>query len=321
MFVLFFLSCSIPSLEAGYLFTNGRLINEKEVASFSVEEHFEKGMTYFNKGNWDEAAGQMRIVITNFPDHQLGKTALYYLGVCLYQTNELDRANTMLTSYIKADQTKEHFEDVYRFKLAIAERFAQGERRHLFGWDSMPKWQTGRTLAVEIFNEIQDALPNHELAAVALLEKGALLETKLEFQEEEKALQQVIKRFPLTDFSKKAYSRLALALEKQAKKEPQNLDLVDLSEINKREFERSFGTEDSANKEMQTSLMAIKEIRSQSFYETGQLFERKNKPKAAVIYYALVVDTLKETSYYTKSFERLKELQSYATEMHLHVSY
>jgi outer membrane protein assembly factor BamD (BamD/ComL family) len=310
-----------PSLEAAYLFTNGQLINTKEAASLSVEAHFEKGLTAFKAGNWDETIRQMRIVMINFPNHQLGKSALYYLGVAQYQTGELDIANKTFTAYLKEDQTKEHFEDVFRFKLSIAERFAKGERRHLFSFSALPKWQTGRSLSLEIFDEIQQALPNHEIAAVALLEKAALLEERLEFREEEKSLQQVIKRFPLTPFAKQAYSRLALALQKQAHKEPQNLDLVDLAEINKREFERSFGVEDPSNKEMSLSLLAIKEHRAQSLYETGQLFERKKKPLAAVIYYSLVVDTLKETSYFTKSAERLQELQSYADEMHLHVTH
>lgn len=308
------------TLEASYLFTDGSLINTKDYAYLPAEAHFEKGMEAFNKGDWEEAQRHMKILSVSFPSHQLGKTALYYLGVCQYQTGELDIANKTLSSYIQEDQTKEHFEDVYRFKLAIAERFSKGERRHLFSWSALPKWQTGRTLSLEIFDEVQQALPNHELAAVALLEKSALLEGRLEYSEEERALQQVIKRFPLTPFAKQAYSQLATALQKQAHKEPQNLDLVDLAAINKREFERAFGAEDPSNKEMNDSLMAIKERRAESFYETGQLFERKKKPKAAVIYYALVVDTLKDTSFYTPSVERLKELQPYADEMHIYVS-
>lgn len=317
-----FLSSYLPtSLHAAYLFTDGKFINAKEVAYLSLEEHFENGMAAFKRGDWDECSRHMRIVSVNFPNNQLGKSALYYLGVSQYQMGELDLANKMLTSYLQEDQTKEHFEDVYRFKLSIAERFAKGERRHLFSLSALPKWQTGRSISLEIFDDIQSTLPNHELAAVALLEKSALLEEKLDFREEEKCLQQVIKRFPFTPFAKQAYSRLAAALQRQAHKEPQNLDLVDLAEINKREFERAFGAEDPSNKEMTHSLMAIKERRAQSFYETGQLFERKKQPKAAVLYYALVADTLKDTSPYTICVERLKELRSYAEEMHIHVSY
>lgn len=317
--LFFFFTFPPASLRADYLFTDGKFLNTKEVAYLSVEEHFENGMSAFKKGDWEECLRQMRIVSMNFPSNPLGKSALYYWGVSQYQLGELDLANKLFTSYVQEDQTKEHFEDVYRFKLSIAERFAKGERRHLFSLSALPKWQTGRSLSLEIFDEIQTTLPNHELAAVALLEKSALLEEKQDFREEEKCLQQVIKRFPFTPFAKQAYSRLATALQKQAHKEPQNVDLVDLAEINKREFERAFGTDDPSNKEMTSSLMAIKERRAQSFYETGQLFERKKQPKAAVLYYALVADTLKDTSPYSLCVERLKELQSYAEEMHIHV--
>lgn len=308
-----------PPLQAAYLFTNGHFINLKDQATMSVEEHFEKGLSAFKKGDWDQVITQMRIVSVNFPTHSLGIEAIYYLGVAYYQLGDLDIANKTFNAYLKDDQSKDHFEDLYRYKLSIAEQFANGTRRHLFSLSVLPKWQTGHGIALELFDEINNAMPNHELAAVALLEKGKLLSSRSEFQDAEKTLQQVIKKFPLSNFSKQAFQQLAIVLKTQSEKEPQNIDIIDLAEINKREFERSFGTDDPSFADMQSSLTLMKEERASSLYETGQLYERMKDPKAAVLYYALVLDTLQGTIVYTKCQERMKDLKSYAEELHLHI--
>lgn len=323
-FLVFVLLFSAPSflscpLYAGYVFTNGQFINVKNQATTSVENHFEMGMAAFKKCQWAEVITQMNIVSINFPDHSLGMEALYYLGVAQYQLGDLDVANKTFNTYLRADQSKDHFGDLYRYKLSIAEKFAKGAKRPLFSLSWLPKWQTGHGLALTIFDEITAALPNHELAAVALLEKGALLCERTEFQDAEKTLQQVIKRFPLSNFSKQAFQQLALVLKTQSIKEPQNVDIIDLAEINKREFERAFGSSDKAFTEMQSSLTLMKEERARSLYETGQLYERMKNQKAAVLYYALVLDTLQETAVYSQCVERMKELKSYAEELHLHI--
>lgn len=307
------------TLHAAYILKNGRLINVKNEAYLSVEEHFEKGLAALNNGDLDTAQTHMRIIHVNFQNHSLGIESIYYLGVIAYRQDELDEANKLLSSYLKADATKAHFEDSYRFKVSIAERFIKGERRHLFTWSVLPKWQTGRGIALDILEETDKALPNHELAAVALLQKSSLFLNQGNFTESEKTLQQIIKRFPLSSFSKQAFATLSDTLKKQLSKEPQNMDLLDMAHINEREFTQAFGKEDKQVREMDLALVAMKETRAQSLFETGQLFERKNKPKAAVIYYALVIASLPQTSVYQQCVERLKGLSSYATEMHIPV--
>lgn len=316
-FIMAFLA-SAP-LHAAYLFTNGHFINIKDKATLSIDAHFEKGMEALKTQNWSELLHQMTIVSVNFPNHSLGTEALYYLGVAHYHLGDLDIANKYFTSYLKGDQSKEHFEDLYRFKLSIAEQFANGARRSLFSLSALPKWQTGYGIALEVFDEVNSALPNHELAAVALLKKGSLLISRKEFNEADKTFQQVIKKFPYSTFAKQAFQELALALKIQASKEPQNIDIIDLAEINTREFARAFGQDDSSFDAMQASLATMKEDRALSLFETGRLYERKKKPKAAVLYYSIILDTLPGTHIYPECQERMKELKSYAEEMHLAV--
>lgn len=317
---LAFFSCAFSPVHAAYVFTNGQFINVKNQATMSVENHFEKGMVAFKQGQWDEVITQMNIVSINFPDHSLGTEALYYLGVAKYQLKDLDLANKSLSAYLKNDPSKTHFEDTFRYKLSIAEQFANGARRSLFSLSALPKWQTGHGIALEVFDEIVSALPNHELAAVALLDKSSLLAKRSEFQEAEKTLQQVIRKFPLSNFAKQAFEQLAVVLKTQSLKEPQNLDIIDLAEINKREFERAFGSSDTTFTDMQSSLTLMKEERARSLFETGQLYERMKNPKAAVLYYALVLDTLRDTTVYAQCAERLKELKSYAEDLHVRTS-
>lgn len=303
-------------MHADYLFKNGRLINVKEVAKYSVEEHFQRGLDALKEKDWDKAQIQFRIVLINFEEASLALDAQYYLGVALYEKGELDIANAAFSTYLKKANTPTHLEDVHRYKLAIAQRFAAGERTHLFGWESCPRWASGKDDALEIFDEVASSLPNHELAAVALLGKAELLRDMEEFSRAIDTYQSAIRRFPLSPHALKAFQGIAESYVAAIKFEPQNIDAISLAEINVRECKSHFpqATELSYIEE---KLKEMQEIYAKALYETGLLYERMSEPKASVLYYQMALTKYPSSAVALFCKERLEVLSSQIKELKL----
>lgn len=308
---------SSATLESAYLFKNGRFNNVKNVATLSLEEHYQKGMDALKAKDWDGACAQFRIVTVSFEGSALAKEALYYLAVSLYEKGEVDLANSEFSGYLKKNNTPAHFEDIYRYKLAIALKLASGTRCHMFGYEAFPKIASGKDLALELFDEVASALPSHELAASALLGAAELLFVRKDFDKAIDTYQTAIRRFPCSVFALEAYQGISKCYRAQVRKQPQNVDALALAEINVRQLRKEFPqAKEVAALERQLETMG--ELHVESLYQTGLLYERKSCKRAAVLYYHLAASKASPTSRVAEDCrKRMKDLSQYVDELHL----
>jgi outer membrane protein assembly factor BamD (BamD/ComL family) len=303
-------------LHGAYLFKNGHFYNQKDVATQSIEQHYQLGIDALKAKKWDAAYQQFRIITVSFEGASLALDAQYYLGVCLYEMYEFDIANREFSTYLEKANTPTHLEDVYRYKLAIAQKLSGGAYCHLFGFDSLPKLQTGRSTALEIFDEVASGLPNHDLAATALLGKAKLLKYQEEFSESIEVYQTAIRRFPGSAFALKAYQGISTCYLEDIRRQPQNVDAIALAEINLKEIAKDF-PQAKELAAVESDMTTIKEIYVKALYETAQLYERMSQPKAAVLYYHVAMTKFPTSSIALSCRARIKELSTYAEELHL----
>jgi outer membrane protein assembly factor BamD (BamD/ComL family) len=176
------------------------------------------------------------------------------------------------------------FEEAIQFKFDIAERLGNGARKRLFGTKQLPKWAPGRSLAIEIFDEIIAAVPCHDIAAQSLVSKGWLEWRVGRFREAVEAFQQVIRRFPKHELTPECYLMISHVYLDQSAEEYQNSDILTFARLNLQKFKRDFPREERICMAEQ-DLMGIKETYAKGLYEMGRYYERKYKPRASMIYY------------------------------------
>lgn len=280
---------------AGFVVRNGSFIDAKDVPTLSPEEHYQNGVNAFNAGDWNEAATQLRIVAINFPRFCCIEDTYFYLAVSYFNQGELDFANETFTDYLQGSSQPKHYEIAAGYKLTIADRFACGYKKRFFGSKRFPRWAPAKELALEIYDEVIAMLPCHELAARAFYSKGCLLREFREFRESVEAFQGLIRRFPKHELAPESYLAINKIYLEQCQYEFQNPDLLVLAQINLRKFQLAFPREERIA-EAEADIYAIKEIYASGFYETGQFFERKKKPHAAIIYYKNALKQFPETS-------------------------
>jgi len=301
-------------LQAAYMFKNGKFIDMKDVAYLPIEDHYNLGIEAVKAKDWDEAIKQFRIITVSFEDAELTNEAYYFLGASYFEIGDLDLANQKLSHYLSTGKNSKYFLQAFKYKLAIAERFQNGEMARLFRSENLPKWRPAKDDALAIYDEIIHTLTNHELAAKALFYKGELLSLDNEFKEAIDAYQTIIKKFPRSDMALKSYILIANTYLTQCHYEIQNSDLLGLAELNLKKMQQDFPKAQERETVLQC-LAEMKEFYATSLYETGKLYERKSQPKAAVIYYHTAITKFPYTTAASICKDRLTYLQPYAEEI------
>jgi outer membrane protein assembly factor BamD (BamD/ComL family) len=308
---LFVLLVSHFWLDASYTLKNGKLMNSELVATLSVQEHYSAILEAYQNEQWEQLIHQSLIMIHNFPSTPFAEETYYYLGVGYFQMAEFELSNKNLTHYLKQQTSPKFFEEAIQFKFQIAEQFRHGAKKHLMGWESMPKWMPAREEAIAIYEEVITALPHHELAAHALFGKAKLLLKDEEYKASIETHQTLIRRFPKHPLAIESFIGIAQVYLIQSKERYPDQDFLDLAEINLKKFKFSFPGEERVS-EAENMFVEMKEIFAGNLYDTGQFYERTKKPHAAHIYYNRILNKYPETKVALSAEKRLAKIKKYA---------
>ncbi len=293
---------------AAFTIADGRLVTVEQAMLKTSQCHFEKGWQAIRQRDWDTAIRQYDIIISNYPESPEAHGSLYFLAICNYYISEFDIANEYFSAYLKSPYGRDYFESAVEYKLAIANQFSKGERRHFFGKKYLPCWLSAEDQAIELYDEVSTTLPCHDLATWALYCKGRLLWKMGRYYESIDTLQQLTRRFPKHELAPESYVTISYIYLNQCEKELHNSDLLAFAQINMRKFEQDFPREERLIT-VEKNLLGMQELYAKSLYETGEYYERKEESRAACIYYKNVLDRYPETCMADQSRNRLSVIQ------------
>jgi outer membrane protein assembly factor BamD (BamD/ComL family) len=306
----FLLSFTVSSFaQAALIYQNGQFRDADLLATMPVYDHFSLGVAAMNRSDWEEAAHQFAIVTSNFPNSSYGAESHYYLALAYYNLEDCDLANQELTAYLKAQTAPKFFEQAIEYKFLIAEKLSNGAGKHLFGYKSLPKWSSGKSLALTIYDEVIAVLPCQQVAAKALFSKGNLLWELKDYRSAIASFQLIVKRFPKSQLTPDSYLAITEIYLEQSELEFQNPDLLALAQINLRRFEQDYPREERLV-EARSNVAQIKEIYARGLYDTGQFYERVRKPQASILYYRNAINQFPDTAVAQQCRARLDKLVS-----------
>lgn len=267
-------------------------------------EHFAKGIQALKKGDLRFAAYNFRLIVKQTPNSTIGKETFYHLGRLYFIEGEYEAANKAFSTYLTVQDSPDYFRKAIEFKYKIAEKFREGEGRHLFGARQLPKWGPGQEVAVEIYDEIIAAMPNDAFAVCALFAKADLLLEWRDFDGSIQAYRRLIKIFPKDELAPKAYLRITQVYLQQCQYEFQNPDILTFARFNLRDFEMQFPRGEQLE-EARAVVAQMREIYAGGFYETGRFYERTSKPSASVLYYKKTIAEFPTTGVAQRCRQRL----------------
>lgn len=292
LFLITFVFSTITLQAAGIRPKTKPCLSEEADKAYMLAR-FNAGAHYYNAENWRKASNEFEKLIYFFPASETAAEASFYLGICYYEMNELDFANTEFSAYLKTTSHPEFFEQAIFYKYWIAEKLKTSKRRP-FKYRYLPKWLPGQSLALEVYDEIVMTVPNHELAVCALFSKAELLQKMREYRESIETYQTLIRRFPRHELTPDSYLRISQAYYQLSQIEFQNPDLLGLAELNARKFKEDFPRDERVETAEKYSLL-ITEVYAQGLCSVGQFYERTHHPEAAAIYYQSAIEDYPNT--------------------------
>lgn len=284
-------------------------LDTNEGVNKSSKRYYREGVKNLEEGFWDGAVRNFTILATSFPNDPNAQDAWYYVGLAEFYADELDAANDAFSAYLKGNNHPKFFEETFVYKFAIAEKFNEGAKRRFFGNKKLPKLSSGKSMAIQTYDEVIAALPCHDLAARSFFAKGGVLWEEKRWKDSIESYQMVIKRFPKHELAPESYVAISKVYRERSKIEFQNPDVLAFAEINLRRFKQDYPKEQRVA-EVESDLLAIKEMYAAGLYETGQFYERTNRARASIIYYQNVMKKFPETKVAEKAQARLKKLNA-----------
>lgn len=276
-------------------------------SQITVHDHYSAMIEHYQNQDWQRLCYRSLDLIQDFPESPFAREAYYYLGFAYFQLQDYEMANIYFSKYLKEELTPKFFDQVIRYKFEIACKFEEGAKRHVFGWERMPKWFHAYEEAIEIYDEVITTLPRDDLAAQSLYRKGNLLLIMEEYKKSIEAYQTLIRRFPKHPLTPECFLGIANVYNTKCEKEFPDPNDLEQALINLRRFRSSFPGEprlELAEKE----LLIMKEKFAAELYEIGEFYKRTKKYKAAAIYYATILKRFPETSFAERSQKRLDAL-------------
>jgi outer membrane protein assembly factor BamD (BamD/ComL family) len=272
-----------------------------------AESEYDRGLVAMEHCKWHDVVKHFGSVTKSYPHSEYAKGAYFNLGVGLFHTGELEEANMAFSDYLKNQNEPQLFEEVFRYKLSIANAFSGGERRRMFGIKPLPKWLSAQELAEEIYDEIIAVLPAHDLAAQALFAKAKLYWSVGEFRDAVDTYQILIKRFPRHPLAIESHLNINKVYVEQSIIEFQNPDIIALAELNAKKFRAAFPSEERLCL-ADNDVLRIKETYACGLYETGLFYERIKQKNSSIVYYQNALQRFPETSAAMCCQQRLLEL-------------
>lgn len=268
---------------------------------------FNAARACMEEGKWADSVRHFQTLTTYCPYSPLFSEAVYQCALCYMQLEEYEYSNQQLTNYLNLPDPSQHFMEALQYKFLIAEGFAAGGKRHLFGWGGLPRWGSSASLAIEIYEELIATLPGSEMAKKSLYSKGVLQTAKKQYDDAIVSFEQLIRRYPKDAAAIESFRMISSIYLTKAKADAQNPDLIGLAEVNLRKFTKSFPSEPHIG-EVEANLSAMRECFARSLYQTGKFYERKGKPHSSKIYYEHTVHLYPTTEAAQRCQERLSAL-------------
>ncbi|MCH9634635.1 MAG: Cell division coordinator CpoB [Chlamydiae bacterium] len=305
---------SLSSLSAAVTNQEGQISKSEFTPKMSAMEHYNTAMQAMEQKSWRVALRNFIVIGIHYPDSQVAEDAFYFQAVCNYHLMEYDIASRHFSDYLTQNNRLRYFEDALSYKLAIAEKFKEGAKKHLFDSEKFPKWASATEDSMAIYEEIISIIPNHELAAKALLGKANLMHKMNDFKGAIENFHTLIKRFPKHPLASDAYLAINEIYFEQSHTEYQNPDLLELAKLNLNRFIQNF-PRDGKVEEAKEYLSMMEEIHAKGLYNTGIFYERTKKPKASVIYYVTALEKFPNAPSTQRCKARLSHLKDAVNEL------
>ncbi|MEG0037021.1 MAG: tetratricopeptide repeat protein [Victivallaceae bacterium] len=283
----------------------GKLAPGRFIPSKSADEYHLQAESYFEAGNYPKALLCYLLIIHHFKNNVHCSSALKQVAFCYVRLGKPDLADRYLSQYVEINEGSANFQDVCHLKYMIAQSYAKGTKKHLYGLEGLPRLENAQDDALRIYNEIISSFPAEEVAAKSLFGKAVLLMIQKKYDDSIKIFQMLIRQFPESSLSPDSFVNISKIYLIQSLSEPQNSKYLSSAANNLIRMKELYPGVVQKIAAASLNLQKIRENSAEGLYRLGRFYEKKRKILSARIYYKNAVNTFPETLAAGKCRERI----------------
>lgn len=281
----------------------GKWVNPKKSSKDTPEEQYDWAMQFYNNKDWDRAIEEFEKMPAAFPASKLAAEGVYYTGLCWEEKKDIAKAADNYQKLIDSYPYSDRIKDAIMREFEIANQFAAGTKVKVAGMAVLP----GTDKALELYKHIVKNAPFGTYGDQAQFQIGELYKAMGEFQDAQRAYQQVVDDYPNSSLVTKAKYQIAyvsmLASNRSIYNEQQAERAIEEFQGLKKDYP---GYQEAV--EAEESIRIIRNEKAQSVYKTAKFYDKQRKYKSAKIYYHEIVERYGDTAVAESAKKRLTEI-------------
>lgn len=284
------------------------LFSSKKAESLKPHECYANMVKCYKMKSFNDAQKYAQLILDSDAKEPYEGDVHFYLGSSCYETNELELANEHLSLFLEKWATTKFFKKAVHLKYKIARKYQNGFRKHLMGYRTLPKLESGYEDAILLFDEVIGLCPRDNLAAKAMYHKAHMKIDDARFNDAIQIFETIINHFPLEELSCESYLMIAKVRMIQCSKKSLSQNYLELSKKNLRAFETQFSNDKRVD-EARAIFVKMQNLFARDLYNSAKYFEKKKNFKGAVLFYQSILQKFPDSTYAAEINFRIAELK------------
>lgn len=270
------------------------LATPKEAFSFSASDYYQKFVHAIESQNYKWAEYYGTTLLSAYPKSQFSTEVCFAMGKMYFAQQKLDLANSFFSECIKKEEISKNFNEIFKYKLQIAQEYERGVKRPLFQSKLAPNWSSGKDESLQICEEIITSLPKDNLAAEALFCKSQTQLSNKKYQDSIHTLEKLIDRFPNHSLALEGYIQIGKIYLLQTSKQFPDPDHLELAKINLDKMQTSFPDHPKVQ-ELKELFNQMESLFAERLFIVAKHYDLMKKPESAAIYYTFIIQEYPNT--------------------------
>ncbi len=279
-------------------------INPKYSVKDTPQEQLQVGLDLYEAKEYKKAIREFEKLLKHYPRARQAPDAQFTIGKCFEAQGALYRAFKEYQIVVDKYPFSELSADIVQKQYDIGLRLLDGESK---GKGFLGAFTGSEHDIIDVFKAVIKNAPYGDLAAPSQYKIGLYLLEKRLYQEARDEFEKVINDYSESEWAKAAKYQIAVtdAHRSTSAEYDQKVTQAAIEEFN--DFVESY-PEAELSQEAKRQIRELREKEAENSYQVAQFYEKQKNYKAAKVYYQVVVDDFRNSSWSSKALNKIREM-------------
>lgn len=258
-----------------------------------------------NQNNLRRSLAAYSKVVKRFPRTEQAMEAQYRMGELYERAGDFSRAFEAYKNLVENYPDTDRFNEAIESQFEIAKLYLEGERQRVLGIPTLPSMAR----AQEMFEAIIKNAPYTKFAPLSQFNIGIAYQKQSKPAEAIASFQTVIDRYPDSDVADDAQYQIAYVWFEQARTGSYDQTVAAKARESFQDFLLRYPDSEKVA-QAEENLKLLEDKKTERAIDIARFYDKSGQPKAAVIYYNLVIQQEPDSEVAEEASQRIEEIRS-----------